>query len=66
MCAVDLVVALAFDWLGNVLAETPVTKADTILEMLTAEWEAFSKPLVGRCKSTRNQQSVNCTLRAIL
>lgn len=39
----DLVVALAFDWLGNVLAETLVTKADTILEMLTAEWDDVFK-----------------------
>lgn len=42
----EILVALTLGLQGNVLAETLVTKADTILEILTAEWDAVSKPLV--------------------
>lgn len=44
----EIVVALTLDLQGNVSAETLVTKADTILEIVTAEWDALSKPLVTR------------------
>lgn len=43
VCAVGLLVTLAFDQLGNVLAETWVTKADSILEMWTAGWAVHFK-----------------------
>lgn len=42
----EILLALTQDLRGNVLAETLVTKADAILEILTAEWDAVSKPLV--------------------
>lgn len=44
----EILVALALDWPGNVLAETPVTKADALLDIRTAEWDAVSKPLLTR------------------
>lgn len=61
----EILVALALDWPGNVLAETLVTKADAILEILTAEWDTVSKPLVARCRSTAKRQFVNCTHMAV-
>lgn len=61
----EILVALALDWPGNVLAETLVTKADPILEILTAEWDAVSKPLLARYRSTAKRQFVNCTHMAV-
>lgn len=61
----EILVALALDWPGNVLAETPVTKADALLDIRTAEWDAVSKPLLTRHKSAVKRQFANCTHTAL-